>query len=79
MKYTEWDMVRMRVPDKEILDPPVYTRRMIETFKINPMVKITWSVDKPYWLVYYVGDWKWASRMIREEWIDINRWPVLFI
>lgn len=79
MKYTKWDMVEMRVPEREILDAPVYTKKMIELFKINPMVKIVWSIDKYYWLVYFVDDWKWNNRSVREEWIVKNRWPVLFI
>lgn len=72
-------MVRMRVPEKEILESPIYTNRMIEIFKINPMVKIVWSMMKTYWLTYFVDDWKWNNRTIREEWIANNRWPVLFI
>lgn len=79
MKYTKWDMVEMRVPEREILDSPIYTRGMIEIFKINPMVKIAWSMIKTYWLVYFVDDWKWNNRTVREDWIAKNRWPVLFI
>lgn len=79
MKYAKWDMVRMRVPDKEILDSPLYTRGMIEAFKINPMAKITWSADKPYWLAYFVEDWRWSHRTVRVNWIAKNRQPVLFI
>ena len=79
MKYTKWDMVEMRVPEKEILDSPLYMRIMIETFKVNPMVKIVWSAERSYWLIYHIEDWKWESRAIREDWIAKNRWPVLFI
>lgn len=79
MKYSKWDMVRMRVPDKEILDSPIYTNGMIKIFKINPMVKILWSMMRTYWLTYTVEDWEWGSRNIREDWIANNRWPVLFV
>ena len=79
MKYTKWDMVRMRVPEKEILDSPVYTKGMIETFKVNPMVKIIFVSERTYWIMYNIEDYVWTHRSIRADWIANNRWPVLFI